>query len=200
MTDKATKKSEVTKKVEAKAETKTEKKVEVASVVKADKKVEVATEVKSETSDVKESSTITYYEAVGKRKESSARVRLYVILEKPVQVGKFSFNKGTFMVNGREVENYFPGEVSKKMYQEPMRTTNTLNRFGVSVKIVGGGLSGQLGALIHGISRALLKVDNEKFRPILKKRGFLTRDARTKERRKAGFAGKARARKQSPKR
>ncbi|MEK7119097.1 MAG: 30S ribosomal protein S9, partial [Patescibacteria group bacterium] len=88
----------------------------------------------------------------------------------------------------------------KKMYLEPFRTTNTVGRFAVSVQAAGGGLSGQLGAVIHGISRALEKVDKEKFRPILKKRGFMTRDPRAKQRRKAGYAGKSRARKQSPKR
>jgi small subunit ribosomal protein S9 len=103
-------------------------------------------------------------------------------------------------VNGRPVENYFPGEVLKKMYQEPFRTTNTLSRFAVTIKTTGGGLYGQLGAVIHGISRALEKVDKEKFRPILKKRGFMKRDPRAKQRRKAGFAGKARARRNSPKR
>ena len=86
------------------------------------------------------------------------------------------------------------------MYQEPFRTTNTLGRFAVSITTTGGGIFGQLGAAIHGLSRALEKVDKEKFRPILKKRGLMTRDPRKKERRKAGFAGKARARKQSPKR
>jgi small subunit ribosomal protein S9 len=148
----------------------------------------------------KSEEAITYYESVGKRKESSARVRLYVVVDKPVSVGKLTLTKGCMFVNGRAAEQYFPGEVMKKQYQEPMRTTNTLNRFGVIIKVAGGGLSGQLSAVIHGISRALLKVDKEKMRPILKKRGFLTRDPRKKERRKAGFAGKARARRQSPKR
>ena len=144
--------------------------------------------------------TLSYYEAVGRRKEASARVRLYVTPDGPVTVGGISLEKGSFIVNGRPVEKYFPSEIAKKMYFEPFRTTNALNRFAVSVKVIGGGLSGQLGAVIHGISRALLKVDQEKFRPILKKRGFLTRDPRAKQRRKAGYAGKARARKQSPKR
>lgn len=103
-------------------------------------------------------------------------------------------------VNGRPVEKYFPGEIMKKMYQEPFRTTNTLGRFIVTLKTAGGGLSGQLAATIHAVSRALEKVDKEKFRPILKKRGFMMRDPRAKQRRKAGYAGKARARKQSPKR
>lgn len=143
---------------------------------------------------------VSYYEAVGRRKESTARVRLYVVNEGTVSDGGMTVEKGGMMVNGRPIENYFPGEVLKKMYQEPFRTTNTLNRFGVTVKASGGGLYGQLSAFIHGVSRALEKVDKEKFRPILKKRGFMKRDPRAKQRRKAGFAGKSRARKQSPKR
>ncbi len=143
---------------------------------------------------------ISYYEAVGRRKVSSARVRLYVVNDKAITVSGVTLEKGGMIVNGRPVENYFPGEILKKMYQEPFRTTNTLSRFAVSVKAAGGGLYGQLGATIHGISRALEKVDKEKFRPILKKRGFMKRDPRAKQRRKAGYAGKSRARKQSPKR
>ena len=143
---------------------------------------------------------MTYYEAVGRRKESSARVRLYVVSGESITVSGVVVTKGGMIVNGRPVENYFPGEVLKKMYQEPFRTTNTVGRFAVTVKTTGGGLSGQLGAVIHGLSRALEKVDREKFRPILKKRGFMKRDPRAKQRRKAGYAGKSRARKQSPKR
>lgn len=143
---------------------------------------------------------VLYYEAVGRRKESTARVRLYVVGDAPAILHGISMEKGGMVVNGRTIENYFPGEVLKKMYQEPFRTTNTLSRFAVTIKTTGGGLYGQLGAVIHGISRALEKVDKEKFRPILKKRGFMKRDPRAKQRRKAGFAGKARARKQSPKR
>lgn len=145
-------------------------------------------------------SDVSYYEAVGRRREASARVRLYVVKEGTVKIGEVEVDKGTMVVNARTAENYFPGEVYKKMYLEPFRTTNTMGRFAISIKVVGGGLSGQLGAVIHGISRALEKVDKEKFRPILKKRGFMKRDPRAKERRKAGRAGKARARKQSPKR
>lgn len=142
----------------------------------------------------------SYYEAVGRRKEATARVRLYVIKEGVAPVNDSSLVKGGIMINGRPAEHYFPGEVFKKMYLEPFRTTNTLNRFSTSIKVEGGGLAGQLGAAIHGVSRALVKVDPEKFQPILKKRGFLTRNPRAKQRRKAGYAGKARARKQSPKR
>lgn len=134
----------------------------------------------------------TYYEAVGRRKVATSRTRLYVTHK--------DIAKGAIVVNGRAIEKYFPGEVYKKQYLEPFRTTNTIGRFAVSITVVGGGLAGQLGAVIHSVSRALEKVDKEKFRPILKKRGFMTRDPRAKQRRKAGYAGKARARKQSPKR
>lgn len=142
--------------------------------------------------DKKNPTEISYYEAVGRRKNASARVRLYIAKE--------GHEKGDVIVNGKSADIYFAGEISKKIYLEPFRTTNTIGRFVTSILVSGGGLSGQLGAVLQGISRALEKVDKEKFRPILKKRGFLTRDPRKKERRKAGFAGKARARKQSPKR
>ena len=143
---------------------------------------------------------LSYYQAVGRRKEASAQVRMYIVDTQLVKVGEMSIAKGEIVVNGRKIEEYFRGEVYKKIYLEPFRTTNTLNRFALSVKIVGGGTLGQLEALVLGISRAIEKIDKEKFSPILKKRGFMTRDPRMKERRKAGYAQKARARKQSPKR
>ncbi len=155
----------------------------------ADKPTKVEEVKKEAVKETVKEDKVSYYEAVGRRKTASARARLHV-----------SGNKGEFTVNGKPVEKFFPGEVFKKMYQEPFRTTNTMSRFAVSVTTTGGGLTGQLAATIHALSRALIKVDNEKFRPILKKRGFLMRDPRAKQRRKAGFAGKARARRQSPKR
>lgn len=147
-----------------------------------------------------ESTKTTYYEAVGRRKNATARVRLHVTKDESMTMNGVTLAKGDVLVNGRPAEQYFAGEIMKKMYLEPFRTTNTIGRFVVSVVITGGGLSGQLNAMVHGISRALEKTDKEKFRPILKKRGFLKRDPRTRERRKPGRAGKARAQKQSPKR
>lgn len=129
-----------------------------------------------------------FYQAVGRRKESTARVRLH------------TGGNGEIIVNDKPAEQYFPGEVAKIAYLQPFQLTDSQNRFKVTIKVEGGGLSGQLGAVIHGIARALEKIDKEKYRPILKKAGLLTRDPRAKERRKAGFAGKARAKKQSPKR
>ena len=99
------------------------------------------------------SSDITYYEAVGRRKNATARVRLYLAKE--------GHEKGDMIVNGLPVEKYFFGEVAKKIYLEPFRTTNTIGRFVTSILVSGGGLSGQLGAVLQGISRALCKVDLE---------------------------------------
>ncbi|MCX8009284.1 MAG: 30S ribosomal protein S9 [Patescibacteria group bacterium] len=143
---------------------------------------------------------ISYHEGVGRRREATARVRLYVINDAPISLLGQTVARGDIIVNGKPISEYFPGDVMKKLYTEPFRTTNTIGRFGITVKVSGGGLMGQLGAFILGVSRALEKVDKEKFRPILKKRGFMKRDPRAKQRRKAGYAGKARARKQSPKR
>lgn len=142
----------------------------------------------------------TYYEGIGRRKVSTARARLYVIADGSMTIRGQSVAKGDITVNGTAAEKYFPGEIMKKIYSEPFRTTNTIGRFAVTVTAAGGGLHGQLSSFVLAVSRALEKVDKEKFRPILKKRGFLSRDPRAKQRRKAGFAGKSRARKQSPKR
>lgn len=156
---------------------------------------------KAEKEMVAEMAQPGYYYAVGRRKEASARVRLYILANLPhITVNGKNYEKGQIIVNDKPIESYFPGEIAKRQYQEAFRTTNTLNRFVTTVKVEGGGLSGQLVAVIHGISRALVKVDPEKNRSILKKRDFLTRDPRKKQRRKAGFAGKSRKKKQSPKR
>lgn len=142
----------------------------------------------------------SYYQGVGRRKESDAVVRLFIAGGEGVSIRGKTLKKGEMIVNARPIEQYFSGEIDKKLYIEPFRTTNTVERFVVSAVIKGGGHTSQLNAFIHGVSRALEKVDKEKFRPVLKKKGFLTRDDRIKQRRKAGYAQKSRARKQSPKR
>jgi len=136
----------------------------------------------------KKASKEAYIYALGRRKQASARVRLYIN------------KKGGITVNGKPIEEYFPGRVLKSLYVEPLRTCNVIGKYAISAKIKGSGKKGQLGAFIHGVSRALEKLNTERFRPILKKRGFLTRDPRKKERRKPGTGGKARRQKQSPKR
>lgn len=123
---------------------------------------------------------------VGRRKEAIAMVRLMS-------------GQGQMTVNGKPIAEYFPGPIFQKLYSKPLEVTKTLGKYTISVKVVGGGKVSQLGAVIHGISRALAKI-NPEVKVSLKKEGFLTRDARVKERRKYGHAGKARAKKQSPKR
>lgn len=138
--------------------------------------------------EVKKENKTQFYYAVGRRKEAIAQVKM-----EPGGDGKI-------MVNGKELKDYFRGQVYLDLLTEPFRVTNCLKRFTVSVKVKGSGLSGQMGALINGFAKALLEVDPEKNRPILRKKGFLTRDPRSKERRKVGQMGKARKKKQSPKR
>ena len=123
---------------------------------------------------------------VGRRKEAVARVRI-------------TKGAGAIVINGKPIGEYFSGVVFEKYYSKPFELTKTSGKYAVSVKVQGGGQKSQLDAVIHGISRALSKVSPE-FRTSLKKAGLLTRDARVKERRKYGLAGKARAKKQSPKR
>ena len=107
--------------------------------------------------------------------------------------------KGPILVNEQPIEKYFLGEPAKKIYEEPLRIVNRIGQFSGTIKVHGGGTSAQLGAISHGISRALADLDPD-FRKILANKKLLTRDSRMKERRKYGHAGKARKMKQSPKR
>lgn len=126
------------------------------------------------------------YYGTGKRKTAVARVWL----KAPGQ--------GRIVVNKREFEDYFPRETLRLMILQPFKLTDTLGKFDIYVNVRGGGISGQAGAIRHGISRALVQY-NADLRPILKKAGFLTRDPRKKERKKYGQRG-ARARFQYSKR
>ena len=123
--------------------------------------------------------------ATGKRKTAVARVRL-------------ALGTGQITVNGRGLEDYFPREASRMIINQPFEAVNGVGRYDIIASVHGGGVSGQADALRHGISRALEKLD-EANRGSLKKRGFLTRDARKKERKKYGQRG-ARARFQFSKR
>ena len=118
---------------------------------------------------------LTQYYGTGRRKTSVARVWL-----RPGQ--------GTITVNRRGFEDYFPGETFRMIICQPLQLTNTLGQFDVRVNVGGGGVSGQAGAVRHGIARALLAFD-EKLRSALKRAGFLTRDPRMRERKKYGQPG-----------
>jgi small subunit ribosomal protein S9 len=111
--------------------------------------------------------------ATGRRKGSVCRTR-------------FVPGTGQWSINGRPFEDYFPSPTHRMIITEPLRITNTEGRYDIIAKVEGGGTSGQAGALRHGIARALVDLDPE-LRGILKKAGFLTRDAREKERRKYGL-------------
>ena len=112
---------------------------------------------------------------VGRRKESVARVRLVP-------------GTGNITINGRSIDEYFGRETSKMILVEPLKLVDQMGKLDVFVRATGGGLSGQAGAIRHGISRALVEL-NAEYRPILKKAGFMTRDARAVERKKYGRPG-----------
>lgn len=146
--------------------------------------------------------TSAYIQSVGKRKEAVARIRLYPLKgkERTLTVNGVKMQQGDIIVNEKPIASVFPSKAHKIQYLKPLNLVKAENRFIITAVIKGGGASGQLDAFIHGLSRALEKSDKETMRPVLKKEGMLTRDARVKERRKVGTGGKARRKKQSPKR
>jgi small subunit ribosomal protein S9 len=116
---------------------------------------------------------VVNYNATGRRKSSVARVRLIP-------------GEGKITVNGRDLKEYFGLKTLELIINQPLEATETKGKYDVLVNVFGGGISGQAGAIRHGIARALLEVDAE-YRPVLKKAGLLTRDPREKERRKYGL-------------
>lgn len=123
--------------------------------------------------------TKPYFYGTGRRKSSVARVRLYN-------------GSGKITVNDRDIDDFFGLETLKLIVRQPLQLTGTADRFDIVVRVSGGGVSGQAGAIRHGVSRALLQYDEE-LRPALKKAGFLTRDPRMKERKKYGLKAARRA-------
>ena len=121
-----------------------------------------------------------YFYGTGRRKSSVARVRI------------FPNGTGTITINNRDVESYFGLETLKFIIRQPLMATSVTGRVDIECTVLGGGISGQAGAIRHGIARALLKM-NEEFRPVLKQAGFLTRDPRMKERKKYGLKAARRA-------
>ncbi len=121
----------------------------------------------------------TVYTATGKRKSAIARVRI-----KP--------GKGEITVNGKNAPDYFCRPTSIRLIEQPMELTETIGTLDIFANIRGGGLSGQAGALRHGITRALI-IMNPELKPVLKRAGLVTRDSRIKERKKYGLAGARRA-------
>ena len=124
------------------------------------------------------SDKIMFY-GTGRRKSSISRVRLVE-------------GTGIITINGKNIDEYFGLETLKVIVRQPLSATNTLSKYDVICKVVGGGYTGQAGAIRHGISRALLQANNE-YRPTLKVNGYLTRDPRMKERKKYGLKKARRA-------
>ena len=120
-----------------------------------------------------------YFYGTGRRKSSVARVRVYN-------------GTGKIIINDRDIEEYFGLETLKLIVRQPLALTGNLDKFDIVCRVAGGGVTGQAGAIRHGLSRALLQF-NEELRPELKKAGFLTRDPRMKERKKYGLKGARRA-------
>lgn len=118
----------------------------------------------------------TQFFATGRRKVASARVWI-------------TPGSGVMSINGRSAENYFGREVLQMLMCQPLEETGNKDKFDVRATVTGGGLSGQAGAVRHGIARALLQVDEGAMRPSLKRAGFLTRDSRMVERKKYGRSG-----------
>ncbi|MDY4139020.1 MAG: 30S ribosomal protein S9 [Eubacteriales bacterium] len=120
-----------------------------------------------------------YFYGTGRRKKSVARVRLYP-------------GSGEITINGRSIDDYFGLETLKLIVNQPFGVTGTTGKFDIVANVKGGGISGQAGAVRHGVARALLSADPE-YRPALKAAGFLTRDPRMKERKKYGLKAARRA-------
>ncbi|MFA5586036.1 MAG: 30S ribosomal protein S9 [Saccharofermentanales bacterium] len=118
--------------------------------------------------------TKRFFYGTGRRKEAVARVRLYP-------------GSGQITINKKGFEDYFPVETLRVIVRQPMVATGSQDRYDIIVNVRGGGIAGQAGAIRHGISRALVDADQEQYKAILKKAGFLTRDSRIKERKKPGL-------------
>ena len=121
-----------------------------------------------------------YFYGTGRRKESVARVRVYA-------------GTGKIIINDRDIDDYFGLDTLKLIVRQPLTLTETTEKFDIICRVNGGGVSGQAGAIRHGLSRALLQYDTENLRGKLKKAGFLTRDPRMKERKKYGLKAARRA-------
>ncbi len=124
--------------------------------------------------------TRPFFYGTGRRKSSVARVRLYA-------------GTGKVTINDRDIDSYFGLETLKLIVRQPLELTGTADKFDIECRVNGGGVTGQAGAIRHGVARALLQYNSEELRPLLKKAGFLTRDPRMKERKKYGLKAARRA-------
>lgn len=141
-----------------------------------------------------------YIFAVGRRREAVARVRLYNPSTGHVDMFNTQWKKGDVVVNGKVITDYFAFRAYTPIYNKFLQIAGVDGNYIFTVRVVGGGLAGQLDAMLLGMARALDKLDKERFHKMFRDMGYLTSDSRTRERRKVGNAGKARRKKSSPKR
>lgn len=147
---------------------------------------------------VKSKTVKPYIHAVGRRREAVARVRLYPTAK--AELNGVEVKKGEIFVNGKAIQEYFRFKAFAPVYNKFLLEAGVSGKYAITAKVAGGGIEGQLDALILGMARALDKMDKDACHGILREKGYLTRDPRTRERRKVGNAGKARRKKSSPKR
>jgi small subunit ribosomal protein S9 len=165
---------------------KLKKKIKQKQVI-VKKVVRRVSETKNQTSGVKFMPKSAFVEGVGRRKTAVARVRVY---EEP----------GDFLVNDKPVGEYFKSvSNAPSLYNKPLHLTDTQGNWAITVSVNGSGIRSQLGAVIHGLARALVK-KSPQYKAALNEKGLMTRDSRMKETRKVGMGGKARRQRQSPKR
>jgi len=129
----------------------------------------------------------SYIYVSGRRKCAAARVRLFK-------------GTGETEVNGKPIAEYFPGEVSKAIWSKPFEITGSWGKYYATIRVIGGGKHGQVEAVTHGLAKAFALLNKDDLRAPLKKAGLLARDSRIRQRRMVGTGGKARRKKQSPKR
>jgi small subunit ribosomal protein S9 len=120
------------------------------------------------------SEAATVFWGTGRRKKSIARVRIMP-------------GSGDIIINDKDIDDYLPIDTLKYIVRQPLNAVNAIGKYTIKVNVHGGGISGQAGAIRHGIARALVEADEEQYKAILKKEGFLTRDSRVKERKKPGL-------------
>lgn len=138
----------------------------------------------------------SYTLAVGRRRSAVARIRLH---KTAYMWDGTEVKPGEVYVNQMPIDTYFKDKKANAAFQEILKSTNTSTKYGFTIKVSGGGTQGQLNAVLHGIANAMV-AHEENHRPVLKKKGLLTRDPRVRQRRKVGMGGKSRRKRQSPKR
>lgn len=142
----------------------------------------------------------SYYEGIGRRRTAVARVRVYHTKKTGVTISDVSYKPGAYIINNQELGKWAQTKSDAAILKKPLTLLGDEATFVVYARVTSGGAKGQRDAVVHGLARALVNIPSEDLRAKLKSEDLLTRDARTRERRKVGTGGKARRLKQSPKR